>query len=72
MTTRQILIHMKYPDIISSFAKEANISLDEALVFFYNSELREKMENMVGDIHCRSRIYLADELLIEFQKTKKS
>lgn len=72
MTTRQILIHMKYPDIIALFAKEANISLDEALVFFYNSELRKKMENMVGDIHCRSRIYLADELLIEFQKTKKS
>ena len=72
MTTRQILIHMKYPDIIALFAKEVNISLDEALVFFYNSELRKKMENMVGDIHCRSRIYLADELLIEFQKTKKS
>ena len=45
------------------------LSLDEALVFFYNSEVYQLIRDGVSDMHCMSDAYLADELEKEYNNT---
>lgn len=42
--------------------------MDEALDFFYNSEVYRLMRDGVSDMHCMSDAYLAEELRQEYQK----
>ncbi|MCI5568926.1 MAG: DUF3791 domain-containing protein [Lachnospiraceae bacterium] len=58
----------KYARVIECFAKQQGISLDEALDFFYNSEVYQLMRDGVSDMHCMSDAYLAEELRQEYQK----
>jgi len=58
----------KYVRIIELFASEQNLSLDEALDFFYRSETYQLVSNGVSDMHCMSDAYLADELLREYNE----
>lgn len=46
--------------------KLANISLDDALAFFYHSDVYMLVSEGVSDMHCMSDAYLADELLMEY------
>lgn len=39
-----------------------NVSLDDAMDMFYNSETIQLMEEGVADLHCRSEKYLAEEV----------
>ena len=57
----------KYSRIIERFARQQNISLDEALNFFYHSEIYLLMRDGVSDMHCMSDAYLTEELEQEYQ-----
>ena len=43
--------------------------MDEALVFFYNSEVYQLIRDGVSDMYCMSDAYLADELEKEYNNT---
>ena len=62
---------MKYGRIVKAFAKEAGISLDEALDKFYNSNTFILMDEGIADMQTISDIYLTDELLIEYGYKKQ-
>ena len=67
MNANPILLQKKYSRIIERFAKQQNISLDEALNFFYHSEVYLLMRDGVSDMHCMSDAYLTEELEQEYQ-----
>lgn len=71
MKANPVLLQKKYARVVENFAKMANITLDEALDFFYHSEVYKLMRDGVSDMHCMSDLYLADELQNEYQKTEE-
>lgn len=71
MNANPILLQKKYARIIECYAKRQNVSLDEALKIFYNSETYKLIRDGVSDMHCRSDNYLAEELEIEYRKKKE-
>ena len=68
MTANPILLQKKYARVIECFARRCNISLDEALRLFYNSETYLLMRDGVSDMHCMSDEYLAEGLEEEYSK----
>lgn len=66
MNANPVLLQKKYVRVIERFAGLADLSLDEALKFFYNSELYPLMSEGISDMHCRSDAYLAEELMKEY------
>ena len=66
MTANPVLLQKKYSRIIERFAKQQGLSLDEALNFFYYSEVYRLIRDGVSDMHCMSDAYLADELEQEY------
>ena len=44
------------------------MSLDDALDFFYHSEMYQLIREGVSDSHCMSDLYLADELEDEYHR----
>ncbi len=71
METNKTILQMKYGRIVKAFAKEAGISLDEALDKFYNSNTFILMDEGIADMQTMSDIYLTDELLIEYGYKKQ-
>ena len=65
MTANPILLQKKYSRIIEQFAKKRGISLDDALKFFYHSEVYPLLRDGVSDMHCMSDDYLVQELADE-------
>ncbi len=66
MTANPILLQKKYSRVIECFAKQQGLSLDEALDFFYHSQVYQLIRDGVSDMHCMSDAYLADELEQEY------
>ena len=66
MTANPILLQKKYARVICRFAERAGISLDDALAFFYRSDVYTLISEGVSDMHCMSDAYLADELEQEY------
>lgn len=62
MNANPVLLQKKYVRIIQIFSRNMNISLDEALDFFYHSEVYQLISEGVSDMHCMSDEYLAEEL----------
>ena len=62
MNANPILLQKKYARVVELFAKENNISLENALDIFYHSELYKLMSEGVSDMHCMSDQYLVQEL----------
>lgn len=60
----------KYARIIKLFAEKANLTLGEALNFFYNSLEYKLIREGVSDLHCMSDNYLAEDLTEEFNKQR--
>ena len=56
------MLEAKFARIISEISKMYNVSLDDAMDMFYNSETMQLMEEGVADLHCRSEKYLAEEV----------
>lgn len=67
MKANPTLLRMKYGRIVERFAELANLPLEDALAFFYDSKTYELISQGISDMHCLSDYYLADELMIEYQ-----
>ena len=72
MKANKTVLQMKYARIVNLFAKQAGITLDNALSFFYSSSTYELISEGVADMHCRSDEYLADELMIEYKEKESN
>lgn len=53
--------------VVAKFAALEKISLDDALEFFYHSDLYQLVSQGVSDMHCMSDEYLAEELDMEYR-----
>lgn len=71
MNANPILLQKKYARIVELFAKEKKIPLDQALDFFYHSEVYLLMREGISDMHCRSDAYLVEELTMEYEQRQK-
>lgn len=67
MRAHPILLQKKYTRIIELFAKKENLSLDDALNFFYHSTTYHLMREGVSDLHCMSDEYLVEDLIDEYK-----
>ena len=68
MQTNKTLLQKKYVRVIEAFAARANISVAQALDFFYHSLTYQAVSQGISDMHCRSAGYLAEELLEEWMQ----
>lgn len=62
MNANPILLQKKYVRVVEKFAERADLSLDEALSFFYLSKTYDLMSHRISDMHCMSDDYLAEDL----------
>ena len=70
MNANPILLQKKYARVIAHFAEMTGLTLDEALDFFYHSEVYKLVSEGISDMHCRSDLYLTDELKMEYDQSK--
>jgi len=63
MKANKLLLRHKYLRIIELLRERKNISYNEALDIFYKSPTYKEMVNGISDMHCRSDIYLVEELM---------
>ena len=70
MNAEPLILQMKYADIVKGFAKAKHLTLDEALRFFYYSEVYQLMKDGISDMHCMSDRYLIEELEEEYRRTE--
>lgn len=66
MNAHPVLLQKKYTRIVALFAKRNKLSLDEALDFFYHSDVYRFMSEGISDMHCRSDLYLVEDLEREY------
>ena len=66
MIANNILLQRKYTRLIQLFAQKADIEVEKAMDKFYHSKTYNLISHGKSDLHCRSDLYLVDELLIEF------
>lgn len=66
---KQTILQMKYARIIAAIAKMMNIDEKTAMDIFYNSDTMQLINDGVGDLHCRSDLYLAEEIIREYKDT---
>ena len=59
MKANPILLQKKYARVVEVFAKNMGMTLNEALDFFYHSEVYQLVSEGVSDMHCMSDDYLA-------------
>lgn len=65
MDTVDILKHLKYARIIKAYAEQTGKNYREAMDIFFKSLTFQLLEDGIADLHCRSDLYLVDELIIE-------
>lgn len=68
MNANPILLQKKYARVVKIFADQQMLSLNDALDFFYHSEVYLLISEGVSDMHCMSDEYLAEELKEEYQQ----
>lgn len=69
MQANSTILQMKYARIIKEFAEKTHISYEDAMGLFYDSQTFILIKEGVADMHCRSDLYLADELMREYPQT---
>ncbi|MDR2952589.1 MAG: DUF3791 domain-containing protein [Treponema sp.] len=67
MKADKTLLQYKYGSVIETLSALKGISLRQALDMFYKSQTYLEMREGVSDMHCRSDIYLAEEIIREAQ-----
>lgn len=70
MEANSVLLQKKYARIVALFAEQMQVTLDDALEFFYRSRTYQELRSGIADLHCRSDQYIVDELKLEFQSVK--
>lgn len=68
MNANPTLLQMKYARIVRSFSERAELSLDDALAFFYYSDVYQLVSRGISDMHCMSDAYLVEDLMEEYRK----
>lgn len=68
MNANPVLLQKKYVRVIVCFSEKTELTLGEALDFFYRSEVYQLVSEGVSDMHCMSDGYLADELKLEYDQ----
>ena len=68
MKANPILLQKKYSRVIAAFADRVSLPLDEALAFFYHSDVYRLVSEGVSDMHCMSDNYLAENLEREYRE----
>lgn len=68
MNASPILLQKKYTRVIECFANRVDLSLDDALDFFYRSQLYPLLSEGISNLHCMSDQYLAEELELEYRQ----
>ena len=66
MNAHPVLLQKKYTRIVALFAQRNKLSLDEALDFFYHSDVYRFRSEGISDMHCRSDLYLVEDLEREY------
>jgi uncharacterized protein DUF3791 len=66
MKASPILLQKKYARVVALFANRLNLTLNEALDFFYNSFVYQLVKDGISDMHCMSDDYLVEELKEEY------
>jgi len=66
MNANPVLLQKKYARIVALFAEKEKLPLSAALDFFYRSEVYELASKGISDMHCRSDLYLAEDLSLEY------
>lgn len=68
MDAVQILKQLKYARIIKAYAEQYGTTYQEAMDLLFHSVTLQLIEEGVADMHCRSDLYLVDELHLEMNK----
>lgn len=68
ITQTDIVMQGKYYGIVEQLAIRLNISDNQALDIFYNSDLYQRIIHRIGDLYLMSDAYIVDELIRELQK----
>lgn len=66
MNANPILLQKKYARVVELFANKNQLSLSEALDFFYHSNLYKLVSEGWSDMHCMSDDYLSQDLTVEY------
>jgi len=69
MKADKTLLQFKYDSVIEALSVLKSIPLRQALDMFYQSQTYIEMREGISDMHCRSDIYLAEDIVSE-NKTK--
>ena len=72
MEANKTILQMKYARIVSIFAEQTGVTLEDALDFFYTSSIYQMMNEGIADMHCRSDGYLADLVKEEWKNKNKT
>ena len=62
MNAHPVLLQKKYTRLVTLLAQRNNLSLDDSLDFFYHSDVYRLMSEGISDMHCRSDLYLVEDL----------
>jgi hypothetical protein len=62
MIANRHVLMLKYENVIEEITKERKIPLRSAFDIFYRSRTYKEMRQGIADMHCRSDIYLAEEI----------
>ena len=65
MKADKAILQLKYDSVIEALAELRSITLRQALDMFYRSLVYVEMRDGISDMHCRSDIYLAEEISME-------
>jgi len=68
MKADKAILQLKYSSVIEVLSKLNNSTLRQALDIFYKSIVYEEMREGISDMHCRSDIYLAEEIMKDFNE----
>lgn len=67
--TKQAVLQIKYARIIKAFAEKAHLTYEQAMDIFYNSDIFRLINEGVADLHCRSDLYLINELWVDYNES---
>lgn len=68
MMANPILLQKKYSRVVEQFSQQVSITREQALRFFYRSDLHKLMKDGVSDMHCMSDAYLVADLITEYKQ----
>lgn len=68
---KQTILQMKYARIIEAMAGMMHVDYITAMDIFYNSDTMQMINDGIADLHCRSDLYLVEEVIKEYEEKKK-